>query len=88
MNEIDLLREYGARTQASQPVHVDVTARVLRTIRARREHRLPASVRPLVGVLAASSCAVLLTGFFVQQAWAELQDPVTSLLTPFMVALR
>ncbi len=32
--------------------------------------------------------SVLVTGYFVQEVWTQLQDPLTSLLSPFVVALQ
>ncbi len=83
-----MLRRYGARSEPAADQSVDVTARVLQTIRRGRERRWPESVRPLATVLAASWMTVLVTGFFVQEVWSELQDPLTSLVTPFLVALQ
>lgn len=88
MNEIDLLRHHGENLNSQPTPAVDITARVLRTIRARREPRWSDSLRPLTAVLAASWLTVLVTGFFVEQAWSELQDPLASFLTPFVVALQ
>lgn len=88
MDELEKLRQYGSRANAASEVNVDVTARVLRTVRQGRTSRRPESLRPLVWVLAASWLTVLFTGFFVQEVWSQLQDPLTSLLTPFVVALQ
>ena len=88
MNEIEMLRRSGARSDLVAHANVDVTARVLRTIRRGHQRRWPESVRPLVTVLAASWMTVLVTGLFVQEVWSELQDPLTSLVTPFLVALQ
>jgi hypothetical protein len=88
MDEIETLKRYGAQSAAVTEPRVDVTARVLSTIRQRRESRWSESVRPLVAVLAASWMSVLVTGYFVQEVWTQLQDPLTSLLSPFVVALQ
>ena len=88
MDETDLLRQYGARTASTVDANVDVTARVLRTIRRGRESRMPEHIRPLIAVAAASWMTVLVTGFVVQGMWSELQDPLTSLLSPFVVSLQ
>ncbi len=90
MNELERLSELGARMEQAAPDPIDVTARVLRTIRLgrQRKNRWSLSIQPLAAVLAASWVSVLITGIFVQQAWSQLQDPITSLLTPFVVALQ
>ncbi len=88
MDEIEMLKRFGAQTGGPNATSVDVTARVLRTIRERRESRWSESVRPLATVLAASWMSVLVTGYFVQEVLGQLQDPLTSLLTPFVVALQ
>jgi hypothetical protein len=88
MDEIERLREFGVVTASARVPNVNVTARVLRTIRERRESRWSDSVRPLASVLAASWMSVLVTGYFVQEVWTQVQDPLTSLVTPFVVALR
>lgn len=88
MDDVEALKQCGAQlpTQVGPPV--DVTARVLRTIRNRREVRPLDSLRPLALVMAASWAAALAMGFFVQQAWWDVQDPVATLVTPFLVALQ
>jgi hypothetical protein len=88
MDEIERLKQFGLLTTATSVPNVDVTTRVLRSIRERRESRWSESVRPLMTVLAASWMSVLVTGYFVQQVWMQVQDPLTSLVTPFVVALR
>lgn len=88
MDEIDRLRQFGVTTAAASVPKVNVTARVLRSIRERRESGWSDSIRPLMTVLAASWMSVLVTGYFVQQVWTQVQDPLTSLVTPFVVALQ
>lgn len=88
MDEMEALKQYGARMQTLAVPSVDVTARVLQTIRSRREARPIDSVRPLAMVMAAGWAAAIAVGFFVEQAWWDVQDPVAALVTPFMVALQ
>jgi hypothetical protein len=87
MDDIEALKQYGSRMQSQAAPPVDVTARVLQTIRNRRERPID-SVRPLAMVLAAGWAAAIAVGFFVQQAWWDVQDPVAALVTPFVVALQ
>jgi hypothetical protein len=87
MDEIDKLRRYGKKSAASG-AKVDVTARVMQTLRSRREEEPVLSLRPLVAVAAASWLAVLGTGLLVQDAWSTLQDPIASLVSPFVVAMQ
>ncbi len=88
MDDLEALRQYGARMHSQTAPPVDVTARVLQTIRNRREVRPLDSVRPLAMVMAASWAAALGVGFFVEQAWWNVQDPVAALVTPILVALQ
>lgn len=88
MDEADILRQYGARTASAPGANVDVTARVLHSIRRGRKSRFPETMRPLIAVAAASWMTVLVTGFVLQGMWSELQDPLTSLLSPFVVSLQ
>jgi hypothetical protein len=89
MNEIELLRQYGQRSASSAPPDVEVTAAVLATLRsAERSDWFASTVRPLVSFATATWVLALVVGFFVQQAWSEMQDPLTSLLTSFGVALQ
>lgn len=88
MNEIEVIRQFGARSEPTASMSVDVTARVLRTIQCGRVRRWPDSVQPLATVLAASWVTVVLTGYFVLEVWWELQDPLNSLITPFVVSLQ
>jgi hypothetical protein len=87
MDEIETLRRYGKHAAASD-AKVDVTARVMQTLRSRRVERPVLSLRPLIAVAAASWLAVLGTGLLVQDAWSTLQDPITSLVSPFVVAMQ
>lgn len=88
MDEADLLRQYGARTAPTAGANIDVTARVMRTIQRGRESRFHESIRPLIAVAAAGWMTVLITGFVLQGMWSDMQDPLTSLLSPFVVSLQ
>jgi hypothetical protein len=88
MDERDVLKRYGADLMVSAALNIDITHRVLRTIRERRHERSVDSIRPLVAVVAASWVAALVTGVYVQQLYADWQDPLSSLVSPFVVALQ
>jgi hypothetical protein len=88
MDEIEALRNYAARSAPSTANDVDVTASVMQTLRNRREDRFAVPLRPLVMVAAASWVGVIATGIFVQEAWSILQDPIASLIAPFVVAMQ
>ncbi len=88
MDEIDALRRYGKQSAAIGSTNVDVTARVMQTLRSRREDRPALALKPLIAVAAASWLAVLATGVLVQDAWSSLQDPIASLVSPFVVAMQ
>ncbi len=88
MDEIEVLRKYAVRSAPTAPIDVDVTPSVMQTLRNHREDRFAVSPRPLAMVAAASWVGVLATGVFVQQAWSILQDPIASLVAPFLVALQ
>jgi hypothetical protein len=87
MDELDLLRRYGARP--APPPHVDVAADVLATLR-RHPHaaRSASPLRPLLTVAAASWVFAFSVAFFASQAWAQVQDPLSALLSPFVVSLQ
>ena len=88
MNEIDRLRQYGRQLDAATPPDVDVRARVLRTIARPQAEQWGDAWRPLAAAAAASWATVFITGYFVQECWSQLQDPLTSLLAPFVVSLQ
>jgi hypothetical protein len=90
MDEIEVLRRYAARSRAATALNVDVSARVLESIRRGREERdwLAGSVRPMMTAAAASVLLAVSLGFYAQQSVAEMQDPLSSLFTPFVVALQ
>ncbi|MGD9632700.1 MAG: hypothetical protein AB7G28_10285 [Pirellulales bacterium] len=90
MDEIKALREYAARTAADEPPPIDVTDRVLASIRAgrARQDRFSAALRPLMAAAAASLLVAATLSFVAQQAVAELHDPLVSLFTPWMVTLQ
>lgn len=90
MDEIEVLRRYGARADLEAAPQVDVADRVLASIR-----RVPAergwsagSLRPMLAAAAASLLVAASLGFVAQQAVAEMYDPLTSLFTPFVVTLQ
>ena len=72
------------------PIHVDVADRVLETIRSGRDERdwLAGATRPMMFATAASLLVAVSLGFMAQQSVAELQDPMASLFTPFVVTLQ
>lgn len=88
MNESEILRQYGKWSVPAAAVDIDVTARVMQTLRDGRESRWSATMRPLAVAVAASWMLALVTGFFVQDVWSDLQDPLTALVTPFVVSLQ
>jgi hypothetical protein len=90
MDELELLRSYGAKLNAATPPHVDVANRVLETICHGRDEQdwLTGTTRPMMVAAAASLLLAVSLGFFAQQSVAEMQDPLTSLFTPFVVTLQ
>ncbi len=90
MDEIEVLRRYAAQTRSTTPLQIDVAASVLETIRRGREERdwLAGGLRPMMTAAAASLLVAVSLGFFAQQAVAEMQDPLSSLFTPFVVTLQ
>lgn len=89
MDEVEMLRRYAARS-AESPPPIDVTADVLDTLRRspRRADRYASSLRPLMSIAAATWLLAFGVAFFASQAWADMQDPLDSLVTPFMVQLQ
>jgi len=90
MDEIEVLRRYAAHTDAVTLPHVDVGDRVLESIRRGRDEQdwLAGAVRPMMAAAAASLLLAVSLGLFAQQAVAEMQDPMASLFTPFVVTLQ
>ncbi len=79
MDEIEILRRYAAGVGAMRRRRaVDVTARVLESIRAerRRPDWLAGATAPMVMAAAASLLVAVTLGVLAQQAVAELQDPL------------
>lgn len=88
MDDIEKLRDYGRTSASSGSVKVDVSARVMQTLRHRGETEPVLSLRPLISVAAASWLAVIGTAIVVQDAWSAWQDPIVSLVSPFVVAMQ
>lgn len=90
MDEIEVLRQYAARSDAVEPPPIDVRERVLDTIRRQRPRQdfLTTSRRPMWLAAAASLLVAATLGLYAQQAVAELQDPFASLFTPLIVTLQ
>jgi hypothetical protein len=90
MDEIELLRRYGRRSAPRGPTGIDVTDRVLETIGRGRDERdwLAGTLRPLATAAAASVLVAVTLGVLAQNAVADMQDPLASLFTPFVVTLE
>jgi hypothetical protein len=90
MDEIEVLRRHAARSSPGRPLTIDVTAHVLETIRRGRDDRdwLAGAMRPMMTAAAASLLVAVSLGFCAQQAVAEMQDPLASLFTPFVMTLQ
>jgi hypothetical protein len=89
MDEIEVLRHYAAATAAT-PSRVDVTARVLETIRRGRFKRdwFAGAQRPMLMAAAAGLLVAVSLALFAQRSVAEMQDPLAALFTPFLVTLQ
>jgi hypothetical protein len=89
MDEIEILRRYAAESEPLAPPRVDVTARVLESIRAerRRPDWLAGATAPMMMAAAASLLVAVTLGLLAHQAVAELQDPLMTLFTPILVTL-
>jgi hypothetical protein len=89
MDEIEMLRQYGARTRGNMPPGIDVTAEVLETLRRDgMGRRVDLATRPLVMAAAAGWLVAVTCGLFAHQAWSVVDDPLGALVTPFVVALE
>lgn len=90
MDEIARLRDHAARLAASDTPLLDVSDRVLATIRRQLAQRasIAATTRPLWLAAAASLFVAASLGIYAQQAVADLQDPVSSLFMPLVVTLQ
>jgi hypothetical protein len=89
MDELELLRQYAARTAATKPPAIDVGERVLATIRnSRPQDDALAATRPLWLAMAASLLVAGTLGIYAQQLVADWQDPLASLFTPFLVTMQ
>jgi len=90
MDEIEVLRRHAVESGSTVPLRVDVAARVLESIRRGRVERdwLAAASRPMFAAVAASLLVAVSLGVVAQQSVAEMQDPLTSLFTPFVVTLQ
>lgn len=89
MSEIHWLKRYGSAAEIESPIPVDVRARVLRTIRVgRQESYWGEAVRPLAAVLAASCTAVVASSYYAMEAWSQLQSPLVTFVSPFVVTLQ
>jgi hypothetical protein len=88
MDEIEMLRQYGARTGGNAP-GIDVAAEVLETLqREGMGRRVDVATRPLVMAAAAGWLVAVTCGLFAQQAWSVVDDPLGALVTPFVVTLE
>lgn len=92
MDEIRILRDHADYTASQSLPKLDVADAVLATLRSRNirdtDDWLAGSIRPLFAMATAASLLAVSIGLFAQQALAELQDPFSSLFSPFVVALQ
>lgn len=88
MDEIEMLRRYGAQFDDAAVPAVNVTSSVMETLRrtGRRKESV-GTTRPLMLAAAASWLIALTCGYIAVQAWAAIDDPVTALVAPLVVAL-
>ena len=88
IDEITRLRQYAARSAQADVSNIDVTADVMATIRSRRAVPQSSTTRTVFMAVAASWLVALSIGYFAQQALSDVQDPLSSLTTPFSVTLE
>jgi hypothetical protein len=90
MDEIDMLRQYAARTEFNEAPPIDVTDQVLATIRQQRARPdcSARAQRPMLLAAAASFLVAASLGVVAQQLVADMQDPLVSLFTPLVVTLQ
>lgn len=90
MDEIDILRQYAARTESDAVPTVDVTDRVLASVRRQRARPdwYTRAQRPMMLAAAASLLVAASLGVFAEQLVADMQDPMVSLFTPLVVTLQ
>jgi hypothetical protein len=81
---------YGKRLAAEATPNVDVTNRVLDTVRRDRSRPNWAATvtRPLAFAAAAAWLIAVTCGLFAQQAWTTIDDPLGALFSPFVVSLQ
>jgi hypothetical protein len=88
IDEIARLRQYAAQTERADATKIDVTADVMSTIRSQRALPQSSTTRTVFMAVAASWLVALSIGYFAQQALSEVQDPLSSLTTPFSITLE
>lgn len=89
MDGIEMLRRYGARSDAIALPEFDVSADVLATLRREGASGSAESVtRPLVMAAAAGWLVAVTCALYAQQLWTALNDPLGALMAPFVVALQ
>jgi hypothetical protein len=88
MDELKLLKQWGARSDATNATPIDVTAKVLATLRQRRYEQIASPVWPLMMAAAASVLVAVSLGIVVQQSWSDFSDPLNAIISPYLVMLQ
>ena len=80
MSDVDQLEQWAAQLRPQTPPQVDVTARVVESIRQRP--RPVVSERPSIVVTAAAIVAASAALLMAWQSWQTLHDPLFQLFEP------
>jgi len=90
VDEIEMLRQYGARLDSQSPPNVDVSRRVLETVRrgSAANDWSSTAMRPFAYAAAAGWLIAVTCGLFAQQAWMAIDDPLGALISPLTVSLQ
>jgi hypothetical protein len=76
----------AARTET--PPRIDVTERVMKTLRAREPERQRLLDTPLFGFSAISFASAVIVGLFAVQAWLSMHDPMVQLFDTVAMVMK
>jgi len=85
MNNLDAFQKLAAQAGRDTPPEIDVTGRVLDSLRSTRS--LPEEL-PMLAFTGLSMAAASVVGFFAYQAWVAAQDPFVGFFTSLTMVMR
>jgi hypothetical protein len=88
MDAWETVERLAASARLEKPPRIDVTERVMQSLRARRPQRQRLPDTPLLGFSAISFASAVIVGLFAVQAWLSMHDPMVHLFDTVAMVMK